>query len=60
MVAPNTTRIGGKLFMKLDISTYQQKEKQDIFFKTFFSFLNLFKTSGFLPFDTVYLLHFQH
>lgn len=29
MVVPNTMRVERKLFMKLEISTYQNKEKQD-------------------------------
>lgn len=43
-----------------DISAYQQKERRIPLFKTiFFSLLNLFKASGFLPYYAIYPITFS-
>lgn len=49
----------GKIFIKVeDISVYQQKESRIPVFKNVFSLVNLFKTSGFLPYYATHPITF--
>lgn len=46
--------------MKLEeLSAFQQKESTIVLFKTLFSFLNVFKTIAFLPYEAIYFITFS-